>query len=164
MKKPCLLWLMSLLLFVPVVHAESEGRSHICRQQIEKRDREYAQKVLKDVLHSFDMQVKLDEPDTVLIGAEDFKKALFLFGKSNPLYESLNEMFHTGTAYRGMKVLLFADGNPAQAYLLYKEQDGTNVMVILKRTEKKWKAIEKRTQKGKHIPYILVPCEEAGNN
>jgi hypothetical protein len=143
------------------VYAEDETQSKLCRQQIEKRNKEYEQKILRDVLQTFDLEADIENRDTVLIGQEDFVKASLLFGRINGLYDSLSRLYHTGSAYRGIKVLLFADGNPEQAYLLYKQPDHTNVMMILKRMEKQWVVLEKRTQKGKHIPYLLVPCEEA---
>jgi hypothetical protein len=138
------------------VLAEDPPRlSSDCRENMKIRDVEYNKALMNDIIADLDLVI--DDQIYIEITDKGLDAANIIYGgkEFDEYYQSLHKQFIV--ASRG-KPTLFV--KPAEAYLLYKQPDNTNVAVHLKLSDLKWEVIEKKKKQGNAIKYQLLTCEK----
>ncbi len=93
--------------------------------------------VIKDVKESFKNELQvLEEVHEVEYTDEDLQKAYLAVGKEDPHLNSLFNYFAGGSNGERRLYLYGKDG--IFGFLLYKKEDGTNVLTKLRLSEKEW--------------------------
>ncbi len=87
---------------------------------------------------------------------EEIAKKIGKSNKRDRRLESLIQLFHGSSL--GNKHLLVLKNNhthsladASRGYIYYKEVNGTNVLLEIKRNKKKWKVVKKRIGRGRYI-------------
>lgn len=124
-------------------------------KEISKKDCEeqFNEKVLQDIKSSFPELKVLKGKDVYQYTHKDIDRAMFAIGgKSDPHLQSIYPLF-TGVS-RGERNFFVVTNGPSDpeskyesaflGYFLYKKTDGTNVMIKMKPSDKKWDIIAQR--------------------
>lgn len=126
-----------------------------CLENRKIRDLEYNKALMKDIIAG--LKLDIDDQSYTEVTDRGLDAAHIIYGgkEMDEVYQSLQQQFIV--ASRG-KPALFV--RPAEAYLLYKQPDNTNVAVHLKLNNFKWEVVEKKKEKGNAINYKLLKCEK----
>jgi len=114
-------------------------------------------KIQEDIELSYSVLKELKEKDSALIYKyNDLIKMRIPIGKEDTHLNSLIVLFR-GTSIGDRQLLIISDkyspkwGNAFTGYLFYKEIDGTNVLLEIKRGEKVWEVVKQDKVRGKYI-------------
>jgi hypothetical protein len=114
-------------------------------------------KIQQDIESSYPVLKELKEKDSVLVYKyNDLVKMRVPIGKEDTHLNSLIALFH-GISIGERQLLIISDkysqkwGNAFTGYVFYKEVDGTNVLLKIKRGDKVWEVVKQSKVRGKYI-------------
>jgi hypothetical protein len=114
-------------------------------------------KIEEDIISSFPLLKDLKEKDNYYsYKYNDLIKMKIPIGKEDTHLNSLIALFR-GTSVGERQLLIISDkyskkwDNAFTGYLFYKETDGTNILVKIKRGTKKWEIEKQSKVRGKYI-------------
>ncbi|WP_071395115.1 hypothetical protein [Bacillus tuaregi] len=114
-------------------------------------------KIQQDIESSYPVLKELKEKDSALVYKyNDLIKMRVPIGKEDSHLNSLIALFH-GTSIGNRQLLIISDkysqkwGNAFTGYVFYKEIDGTNVLLKIKRGDKVWEVVKQSRVRGKYI-------------
>jgi hypothetical protein len=142
------------------VFSFAEGKPSLspkCIEEMKQRDESRNKLIMDDIISTFNLEI--DESNYREFTSENLDTANLVYGGrvDDPYYNSLDQLFRSSLSTQGTPRLFV---RPLTAYILYKEKDNTNVMVLLKLKDHKWEVVEKKREKGKEVKYIQVKCEK----
>lgn len=115
------------------------------------------EKIQEDISLSYPVLKELKEKDSALIYKyDDLIKMKIPIGKEDTHLNSLISLFR-GTSIGDRQLLISSVeystkwGNAYTGYLFYKEINGTNVLLEIKRREKVWEVVKQHKVRGKYI-------------
>ncbi len=129
-----------------------------CIEQGKIRDELFNQRIMEDIISSFQLDIDTSYDKFTL---RDLEASHRLYGgrEDDSYYLSLEKLFQDlDVSTRGTPRLFV---RPQHAYFLYKETSNTNVMVELKLEDKEWVVLEQRKVPGNTIEYEQLKCEIA---
>lgn len=119
-------------------------------------------KIQEDITSSFPLIKDLKKKDNTLIFKyNDLIKMVIPIGKEDTHLNSLIKFFH-GTSIGERQLLITTDrynrksDNNFTGYVYYKELNGTNVLLKLKRGTKRWEVVQKSKIRGKYITLAQI--------
>lgn len=114
-------------------------------------------KIKHDIESSYPLLKELKERDSALVYKyNDLVKMRVPIGKEDTHLNSLIALFH-GTSIGERQLLIISEkysqkwGNAFTGYVFYKELDGTNVLLKIKRGDKVWEVVKQSKVRGKYI-------------
>lgn len=114
-------------------------------------------KIQQDIESSYPVIKELKEKDSVLVYKyNDLIRIRVPIGKEDSHLNSLIALFH-GTSIGERQLLIISEkysqkwGNAFTGYVFYKEIDGTNVLLKIKRGDKVWEVVKQSKVPGKYI-------------
>jgi hypothetical protein len=114
-------------------------------------------KIKKDIESSYPVIKELKEKDSVLVYKyNDLNRMRVPLGKEDSHLNSLIALFH-GASIGERQLLIVSEkysrkwGNAFTGYVFYKEIDGTNVLLKIKRGDKVWEVVKQSKVPGKYI-------------
>ncbi|MEO2075959.1 MAG: hypothetical protein ABGX20_11365 [Bacillus sp. (in: firmicutes)] len=148
--------LMNTFLNFNVTYASDNSlKNDECSSNLNKR-------ILDDTQGSFPelkiLQEKQETGKVTKYNLDDFHKAIIIEGRESSHIKSLLPLF-SGTSL-GDRHLFIVSGEEALppkydnsfiGYLIYKQTDGANVMIKLRRTDKVWEVVSKQKVAGRRI-------------
>lgn len=139
------------------IAAEKPELSQECMEKMQYRDVKRNKLIMEDIISSFKLDI--DESGYDELTYENLDTAHLIYGGrvDDSYYSSLKKVFETSTEWTQGEPKLYI--KPLTAYFLYKKEDNTNVMVLLKLKDKKWEITKKKEIKGKEVKYNRVKCE-----
>lgn len=126
-----------------------------CSSNLNKR-------VLDDIKESFPelkiLQEKQETGKVTKYDYYDFHKAIIIEGRETTHIKSLLPLF-SGTSLGNRHLFIVSEGealppkydNSFIGYMVYKQTDGTNVMIKLRRSDKAWELVSKQKVAGRKI-------------
>lgn len=121
--------------------------------------KQHNEKVLKDIQSSFPELKILDIKENVHeYRHKDLDRSMIVMGgKADPYLESLRPLY-TGTSIgdRRFFVVTKHDSKDIEGFLgyfLYKESDGTNILIKMKPGKDRWEIVEQKREKGTVIEW-----------
>ncbi|MCQ6275433.1 hypothetical protein JMM81_10725 [Bacillus sp. V3B] len=107
--------------------------------------------IQKDIKNSFPLLKQIEKKSNEY-SYDDISEMMLDLRKRNEHLESLMALFY-GSSIGDRKLIIIDKNldNSSSGYLFYKELDGTNVLLEIKREEKNWKVINKRKAPGKYV-------------
>jgi len=151
-----IIWSLIILICPLNTRADELPRlSSDCLEGMKNRDEEFNKAIMKDIITGFGLDI--DHQHYIEVSDKDLEAAHLIYGgkEVDENYQSLHEQFIV--ASRGKPTLFI---QPAEAYLLYKQPDNTNVAIHLKLSDLKWVVVGKKKEEGKAIHYKLLKCEK----
>ncbi|WP_040209625.1 hypothetical protein [Neobacillus jeddahensis] len=149
------LFLPMFLYLLDVQGEELPRLSADCLKNMRNRDEQYNKTIMNDIITSLELDI--NEQSYIEVTDRGLDAANLIYGgkEIDEYYQSLHDQFIV--ASRGKPTLFI---KPAEAYLLYKQPDNTNVAVHLKLATLKWEVVEKKRKEGNAIDYKLLKCEK----
>jgi hypothetical protein len=161
MKKITIVTLIVVILVFPIsynaIGATIEQPKLECIRKVELKMAEFQDQVLEDVFTSFDLPFDLNKR-TYYITFHDLTKFRLLHPQKESDIESLTP-FLTGASI-GEKRVYFLENNPHKSVVLFKDINGNNHKVSLKRTEDGWIKVNQQVSEGQEMQYKKLKCEE----
>ncbi|QIZ08593.1 hypothetical protein HFZ78_19305 [Priestia megaterium] len=109
--------------------------------------------IQKDIKKSFPLLEQFEGANNAQsYNYNDISKMILNSGKRNKQIESLMALFY-GTSIGDRELIVMNNDieKATSGYLFYKELNGTNVLLEIKKEEKSWKVINKRKVQGKYV-------------
>jgi hypothetical protein len=154
-----LLSALFLTLSINPLFSIAEGQPRLspeCLEKMKDRDENRNKVIMDDIISSFNLDI--DESGYYELTYRDLDPSNLYGGKiDDTYYNSLSKIFESGGWTQGHPRLYV---KPLSTYILYKEKDNTNVMVLLKLKDKKWEVVEKKKTEGQEIKFNKLKCEK----
>ncbi|WP_240794164.1 hypothetical protein [Bacillus sp. BHET2] len=126
---------------------------------MDERMDDFTDLIMEDIISSFDLDINQNKRSGrfLEVRLEDLHAGHMVYGGKldDSYYNSLEK--HFMGAFRG-EPRLFVTAK--EAYLLYKKQDNTNVMIHLKLKGNEWKEVDRKKKKGNEVKLPLLKCYE----
>ncbi|WP_174733382.1 hypothetical protein [Mesobacillus harenae] len=137
------------------VMAAQPKLSQDCLEKMAQASKAFSEKVFLDVTKSYP-EINDENAEHVFFTARNLWDIRLLVGKEDTHIDSL-EVYLSGESQGGRRI--YFNGNPNLAYVLYKEiESDQNVMIILERKKEKWEEQDRQVKKGKHIAFKNPKC------
>jgi hypothetical protein len=139
------------------VAATEEQLKVECMKKVQLNMAQFHHEVMEDVFTSFNIPFGMKHR-LYHITFHDLAKFRFLHPEQEKDIESLTP-FLTGTSI-GEKRVYFLEDNLTKGSVLFKDLEGNNHMITVKRTEDGWVEESKTISKGSKMHYMKLKCEE----
>lgn len=160
MKKLITTLVLGVLFFsISIAHvgAEQPRISTKCMEQFKSNYFLFTDKLFEDIFQSFpEIHSQINVNKVKFFTLDDLFKAQLLTGKNDEQLNSLIKFFEGGS--KGDRRMYFLNGDPNNAYILFRDTTEQNVMIKIKRNEQEWVEVEKRAVKGKEIELERPRC------
>lgn len=142
---------------IPHVIAKSKNLSDDCIESIEEEKSKFEEKVMKDVLSSYNVKLE-DMEEVISYDIHDLRKISLLTGKTETHMKSIFQQFESISL--GQKQLFFFNGDLNTAFIFYKNPQYKNVMIKMNRGDDKWSVAESKVVEGKKINFNKKNCKD----
>jgi hypothetical protein len=161
LRKPCVL-ICTLLIFFSINSPTIQAApilSQECQKQLDDQLDQFTNLIMEDIISSFNLDINQDEDNIryLKVSFDALQAAHMIYGgnSNDSNYNTLKK--HFMGSFRG-EPRLFVTAQ--EAYVLYKLQDNSNIMIHLKLIDSKWKVVERKKKKGNEIKLKPLKCHQ----